>query len=304
MELFAAGDESQMAVIRRWIDESDVFLLILGGRYGSIEPESGKSYIHLEYEYALEQGKPLFAVVITPEHLEAKVQKHGTAVVEMKEPQKLEDFREFVKTKLVKFWDDPRDITVAIYKTLAEFLATREMTGWVPGSEPVNIKALVDEIAQLRRENTSLQEQVKRASPVPATFNQFTFDDMYNLLLDISIGDDVLDDDYRWKLKVIADAFGDQSEGLIHLFWMLRDLLQIGMDIDIRTGAYSYLMKLEAYGFVNILQRIGGQARFALNENGKQFLLKLRMERDVKKVDEHVIVPQGNLMHVFPRRQN
>src|SRR3954449_11222354 len=64
MELFAAGDESQMNAIRRWIDESDVFLLILGGRYGSIDPSNGKSYIHLEYEYAVEQGKPFFAVVI------------------------------------------------------------------------------------------------------------------------------------------------------------------------------------------------------------------------------------------------
>ena len=58
MELFAANDQSQWAVIKRWIDESDAFLLILGGRYGSLEPESGKSYIHLEYEYALDKGKP------------------------------------------------------------------------------------------------------------------------------------------------------------------------------------------------------------------------------------------------------
>jgi hypothetical protein len=43
MELFAAGDESQMEIIKQWIDASDVFLLILGVRYGSIEPLSGKS---------------------------------------------------------------------------------------------------------------------------------------------------------------------------------------------------------------------------------------------------------------------
>jgi CRP-like cAMP-binding protein len=29
MELFAAGDESQLETIYRWIDESDVFMLIL-----------------------------------------------------------------------------------------------------------------------------------------------------------------------------------------------------------------------------------------------------------------------------------
>ena len=70
MELFSAGDQSQMDVIKRWIDESDVFLLILGGRYGSIEPESQKSYTHLEYEYALEKGKALFAVVTDQKALE------------------------------------------------------------------------------------------------------------------------------------------------------------------------------------------------------------------------------------------
>src|SRR6266849_5443594 len=62
MELFAAGDESQMEVIKQWIDESDVYLLILAGRYGSIEAKSGKSYTQLEYEYALGTGKPLFAL--------------------------------------------------------------------------------------------------------------------------------------------------------------------------------------------------------------------------------------------------
>lgn len=40
MELFKAG-KSQMVTIQKWIDESDVYMLILGGRYGSIEEESG-----------------------------------------------------------------------------------------------------------------------------------------------------------------------------------------------------------------------------------------------------------------------
>jgi Domain of unknown function (DUF4062) len=34
------------------IDESDVFLLILGARYGTIAPVSHKSNIQIEYEYA------------------------------------------------------------------------------------------------------------------------------------------------------------------------------------------------------------------------------------------------------------
>src|SRR5580765_8889615 len=64
MELFTAGDETQMDVIKQWIDASDAFLLILGDRYGSIEPTSGKSYTQIEYEYAVSNQKPLFACVI------------------------------------------------------------------------------------------------------------------------------------------------------------------------------------------------------------------------------------------------
>ena len=59
MELFKAGNNSQWETIKRWINDSDVYMLILGGRYGSIEPTSKKSYTHLEYEYAISQNIPV-----------------------------------------------------------------------------------------------------------------------------------------------------------------------------------------------------------------------------------------------------
>jgi hypothetical protein len=118
MELFAAGDQSQMEVIKRWIDESDVFLLILGGRYGSIDPASNKSYIQLEYEYALEKGKPFFAVVIDEDYAKERVKVRGIEVYETTYPQQLKEFREKVLTKLVKFWRDPKDIELAVLRTL------------------------------------------------------------------------------------------------------------------------------------------------------------------------------------------
>src|ERR1044072_4145935 len=63
MELFTAGSESQLNVIRRWIQDSDIYLLILGGRYGSIEPKSGLSYTEVEFDYARSVDKRFFAVV-------------------------------------------------------------------------------------------------------------------------------------------------------------------------------------------------------------------------------------------------
>ncbi len=153
MELFSAGDKSQMEVIKRWIDESDVYLLLIGGRYGSVDPESDKSYTHLEYEYAINTGKPFFALMITEKHLDEKVKGEGKDVLELDHPQKLRDFKALIKTKIVKFWDDPRDIKLAILQKLPEFERRPELTGWIPGNEAINPGIIAKEVVRLTEEN-------------------------------------------------------------------------------------------------------------------------------------------------------
>lgn len=76
MELFKGG-KSQLETIKRWIDDSDVYLLILGGRYGSIDKDTLLSYTQLEYEYALSRNMPVFAVVLDEEYLLEKSKKLG-----------------------------------------------------------------------------------------------------------------------------------------------------------------------------------------------------------------------------------
>jgi Domain of unknown function (DUF4062) len=82
MEQFSPGDETAWDRIKAWIDESDAFILILGGRYGSIEPSSRKSYVQLEYEYAIEKQKPFFSLVVSDEHHEQRVKDRGFEVDE------------------------------------------------------------------------------------------------------------------------------------------------------------------------------------------------------------------------------
>src|SRR5882724_5061551 len=116
MELFTSGDESQMEAIKQWIDESDVYLLILGGRYGSIEPNSGKIYTQLEYEYALSKGKPLFSCVVKDSAIENRVKAYGREVIETQEPQKLKEFRDLILSKMSRFWEDAKDIKISSVK--------------------------------------------------------------------------------------------------------------------------------------------------------------------------------------------
>jgi hypothetical protein len=160
MELFTAGDESQMEVIKQWIDESDVYLLILGGRYGSTEPKTRKSYIQLEYEYAISKSKAFFACVIKDEAIEKRVKAQGREVIEIENPQKLKKLRAQVLTKACKFWEDTKDIKIAITEKLSQIGRREDLTGWVrPNTQP-NVPALADEIARLSKENAQLHSQL------------------------------------------------------------------------------------------------------------------------------------------------
>lgn len=67
MELFPASNDDQWTLIRRVIDDCDYYLLIIGGRYGSVN-EKGISYTQMEFEYALESGKPIISFL--PKHPE------------------------------------------------------------------------------------------------------------------------------------------------------------------------------------------------------------------------------------------
>ena len=153
MELFTAADKSQLDIIKRWINESDVYMLILGGRYGSVEAKSGVSYTELEYNYALKIDKPLFAIVINDEALESKVKTVGTSVLETERPAELKIFKKKVLSNVSSFFDDIKDIRICIMESLPEIAATRKLSGWVSGNEVPDIKGLVDEILKLNSNN-------------------------------------------------------------------------------------------------------------------------------------------------------
>ena len=56
MEVFQGG-KSTIGTIKKWIDDSDVFVLILGGKYGTYSEDVKMSFTQMEYEYAISQKK-------------------------------------------------------------------------------------------------------------------------------------------------------------------------------------------------------------------------------------------------------
>lgn len=141
MELFKAG-KSQMKTIRKWIDESDVYMLILGGRYGSIEEESGLSYTELEYKYALSKNMPVFAIVLDDSFLFTKAaSKRGNTIFEKDNMDKYESFKKFVKTNIVKFISNTDQLFSSIHSHLNEIINDPDynLVGWIRADNSNNI---------------------------------------------------------------------------------------------------------------------------------------------------------------------
>ena len=65
MEMFSAADEQQWEIIKKQIDESDYYVVIVAHRYGSMDGEV--SFTEKEYDYAVSKDIPVLGFVIEPE---------------------------------------------------------------------------------------------------------------------------------------------------------------------------------------------------------------------------------------------
>jgi hypothetical protein len=223
MELFSAGNESQLNTIRRWIDESDVYMLILGGRYGSVHAATALSYTELEYDYADSKKKPIFAVVISDSALDEKIKAMGKAAIEAEHPAELKEFRKKVLSRISRFFTDCKDIKLAVHETISDFLNLYEFTGWVSGGEAAESSALIQEISSLRAHATALEKQLEEfrqdAAKFPkknAKWSDAELEEIRKLLWPIEIETPVFNEDKedtaarKYRVIKILDVYRDE----------------------------------------------------------------------------------------------
>ena len=270
MEQFSPGDETAWEKIKAWIDESDAFILILGGRYGSVESSSGKSYVQLEYEYAVEKKKPFFALVVDKAHHEQRVKEFGLSADERENPQKYKDFKALVTQRLCAFWKDKKDIKSAIFQKLPEWAQRADLLGWVRGDEATNPEVM-NELARLSRENSELRAKVGSQAE---SFAGLTFDELSRLMaehtLEPSESRDAL---YR---------FGTESEREVHNLLQLYEALDAKIGADARSSYFTeranrrVLDELTVYGLIGEAER--GNLLY-ITEDGRRFRNRLLAQR-------------------------
>ena len=158
MELFPPTDEAQWQYIKRMIDQCDYYLLILAGRYGTIESESGISYTEKEYIYAESIAKPIIAFLRRdPENLPGNlVESTHTS------QEKLANFRNHVQKKMVKFYSDSSEIYGCVFQGINNLKKTRPDGGWVP-AHLLPQQPIKKELEDLRVENTNLKNRLIQA---------------------------------------------------------------------------------------------------------------------------------------------
>ncbi len=131
MELFPAADEEQFEFIKTVIDQSDYYIIISAGRYGSIHPETGLSYTEMEYDYAVETGKPVIRLL----HKDPFNELKGEFIEQTDEGKKL--LKRFQKkmadSYLVRFWSESNELGLHVTQSLFQLIKSKPARGWVPG---------------------------------------------------------------------------------------------------------------------------------------------------------------------------
>jgi hypothetical protein len=186
MELFPATDEKQFDYIKKEIDNSDYYLLIIAGRYGSLTPE-GISYTEKEFLYALEKKIPVIAFI----HKDINNIPLGKVDVDENIRKKLEEFKKKVETnRLVKYWADSTTLYREVSITLARVIHECPRIGWVRGDEK-NEVSNKDELRKLKEEIKVFKKNKEE----------------YHRLIGGNIAD--LEEEYSIEFEICSTFWGD-----------------------------------------------------------------------------------------------
>jgi len=154
MEMFVASTDEQWTLIEEVIDESDYYILIIGGRYGSMT-EEGISYTEKEFDLAVKLKIPVLVFVpADPENIpQGKTDKNDAA------REKLDAFREkAMMGRTVAFYRDASDLGSKVSRSLIQTMKKHPGVGWVRGDKAMTVDQQ-REVVELREKINQLETE-------------------------------------------------------------------------------------------------------------------------------------------------
>ena len=149
MELFPAANEEQFEYIKSKIDESDYYVLVIGGRYGSVD-DDGISYTEKEYDYAVATKKPILVFI----HSAPMALPTDKFELDEAKRDKLEQFREKAKhNRLIKYWKTSGELSTEVVLSLTAAFKDDPQKGWV--------RQVASDNQQLEKELTQYKSELE-----------------------------------------------------------------------------------------------------------------------------------------------
>jgi len=201
MELFPATDVEQLEYIKKVIDECDYYLLIVGGRYGSLDAE-GISFTEREYDYAVEAGKFVIALV----HGAPGSLPLDNSEVDPKLAAALASFKTKVMDgRLVKTWKNRQDLEIVVIKSLMHAFKAFAQTGWIRGDAAAT-SDIIEQSNALLHENRRLKEELAKLTETaqPKFENLAGLDDEFNIRYEVRISVDFGLPEFRPKTDLLT----------------------------------------------------------------------------------------------------
>ncbi|WP_223542381.1 DUF4062 domain-containing protein [Pseudomonas sp. BF-RE-26] len=161
MENFPSSNREQLDFIKPIIDDSDIYILVIAGRYGSLSTDD-ISFTEEEYNYAVSQGKIILRFVhgepgkITLENSETDAQKKDL----------LQKFKSKVmSSRLCNIWKDPHELSHQVVASLHQATTDDGILGWVRGNTELSPQGQML-LNEARRKNFELGSQVAQVREV------------------------------------------------------------------------------------------------------------------------------------------
>jgi hypothetical protein len=297
MELFPAADEDQLAFIKRVIDDCDYYVVIVGGRYGTMNAD-GVSYTEREYEYALERGLKVIALLHEDPEALPMGKSEGDPVIR----ERLKGFRDrLADGRLVKFWTKSDDLPGLVALSLAKAIKMFPAVGWIRASQQPR-EELLEEITDLRRQNERLNVELRaaKAATTPPVADLAGLDDLVSVVGKCRVGSSQYRRDKDWSLEIswremfslLAPFLMDSLNEVRVASQMAHDLFEKvntdGENPSINTQAFQTIkvqllaLRLVEARYAKTTQ--GGYATFwSLTERGRTLMFETRTLR--KKSD-------------------
>jgi hypothetical protein len=155
MEIFPSSDEDAWSIITSYIDLSDYYVVIIGGCYGSVNPETGISYTEMEYDYAVSKSIPVMPFL----HENVGELRRNMTEEDPVKALKLKAFQEKAKLRHCNFYSDEKDLALKVITSYSQMTARRPGIGWIRGDQ-AKTKEEAERMAYLERRVGELEKQL------------------------------------------------------------------------------------------------------------------------------------------------